>query len=128
MMQHKGTLEQNSSDNDQFTLSTIPNDSVMSDLCESDTVTIPRLYYQLLLENSRHSMLHERHVYSKQLAMNRIENSDQKGIAIIPSKVFRNFRSLEPTTKGYASPLELQFLYRHCRCSFYSSLLDRKCC
>ncbi|KAI6177171.1 hypothetical protein M3Y97_00877900 [Aphelenchoides bicaudatus] len=48
-------------------------DSVLSDLCTDDKVNIPKLYYQLLLESSQHSMLHEKHVYSKKLCIQQME-------------------------------------------------------
>jgi hypothetical protein len=40
-------------------------------------ITIPKLYYQLLMENSQHSMLHERYVYTKRLAIQKMKTSEQ---------------------------------------------------
>ncbi|KAI6215109.1 hypothetical protein M3Y94_00346600 [Aphelenchoides besseyi] len=50
---------------------------VLTDISTNNMISISKLHYQLLLEISQHAMLHERHIYAKNLARDLFQKADK---------------------------------------------------
>lgn len=98
-------------------------ESILSDLCSKDKVNIPRLYYQLLLENSQHAMLHERHIYEKRLAIQQMENLEPGNHQFAGSSTHNQFSYVETSNNDNAVQVRKQLRNRDCRRYLHPRLL-----